>query len=80
MSQRMLEDTRGYHTIFGFLESIYAHHLVAEVQVDGDDEHVMYHKACALRPYLVYLVGMSIFRDKSAYYADVVYLKYFTDL
>jgi len=34
----------------------------------------------ALRKYLLYLVGIILFADKSAYYVDVAYLKYFRDL
>lgn len=75
-----LEDTIGCHAIFGFLESQYTHHLAATMHVEGDSEHVMYHRACALRSYLLYLVGSSIFMDRSDYYLDVAYLRYFTDL
>jgi len=34
----------------------------------------------ALRKYLLYLVGYTLFIDKSACYVDVAYLKYFKDL
>jgi hypothetical protein len=34
----------------------------------------------ALRIYLFYLVDITLFTDKSAYYVDVSYLKYFRDL
>jgi len=30
--------------------------------------------------YLLYLVGITFFTDKSAYYVDVSYLKYFRDV
>lgn len=50
------------------------------VQTEGDDEHVMYHRACALSSYLLYLVDESIFVEKSVYYMNVVYLCYFTEL
>lgn len=33
-----------------------------------------------LREYMLYLVNMSIFVVKIAYYVDVVYLRYFTEL
>lgn len=38
------------------------------------------HRQCTLRCYLLFLVEMSIFMDKSETYVDVVYLKYFIDL
>jgi hypothetical protein len=34
----------------------------------------------ALHMYLLYLVGIMLFNDKSAYYANVAYLKYFRDM
>jgi len=30
--------------------------------------------------YLLYLAGITVFTDESAYYVDVAYLKYFRDL
>lgn len=54
--------------------------MIAEKQVDGDDEQVMYLRAYAMSSYLLYLVGTPIFVDKSSYYVDVIYLKYVTDL
>lgn len=63
-----------------FLERLYAQQLTVEEQVDSDDEKVMQHRAYELRAYLLYLVGASIFMDNSAYYVDVVYLKYFADM
>lgn len=73
-----LDDTRDAHARFGFLENLYTHHLDMVVYADG--EHAMYHRACALRSYLIYLVGPSIFMDNNAFYVDVVYLRYFIDL
>lgn len=58
----------------------YTHNLAMTLQVSGDDEHIMYHRACALKSYLIYLVNTSTFVDKSTYYVDVVYLIYFIDL
>lgn len=72
-----IEYIRGVHDRFKFLESLYAHHLTAAMQAKGDDEHVMYRKA--LRSYLTYLVGTSIFVDKSVDYVYMVYVRYFTD-
>ncbi|XP_050897988.1 uncharacterized protein LOC127104888 [Lathyrus oleraceus] len=45
----------------------------------GDDQQVALHRANVMRAYLIYLVGIVIFVDKSATYTDVVYLQYFQD-
>lgn len=71
-----IKDTIGCHARFGFLENLYAHHLVVAMLIDGDDEQVMYHKTWKLRSYLMYLVDTSIFVDKNAYYVNMVYLRY----
>lgn len=78
--QHEKDDTIGCHARFEFLERLYKYHMDVEVEVDDDDAHKIYHIICALRSYLLYLVGMSMFVDKSAYYVDVVYLRYFIDL
>lgn len=49
------------------------------LEAEDDDAQVMHHKAYALRAYLMYLVGTSIFMDNSAYHANMVYLRYFVD-
>lgn len=49
-------------------------------QVDGDDEQVMRHRSYAFKTCLLHLVSTSIFVDKSFYYIDMVYLRYFTNL
>lgn len=72
-----LEDTKGCHARFPFLEKLYIHHLVVGVEIDGDYAHVMHHRAYALRSYLMYFVSTSIFVDKSSCYIDVVYLRNF---
>ena len=50
------------------------------LDVAGDHMQVAYHRYSALRCYLLFLVGTSMFVDKSETYVDVVYLKYITDL
>lgn len=57
---------------FSFLVDRYENHMVAVVGVDGDDTRVTYYRACALRSYLMVLIGTSIFVDKSATYVDVI--------
>lgn len=79
-AQQEIEDTRGCHIEFGFQDKVQRYHLDVVVKADDDDTHVVYRRVCALRLYLMYLVGTSIFVDKSVYYVNVVYLRYFIDL
>ena len=74
-----MDDTRGCHVRFRFLERSYIYDLNAAVEAN-DNAHITHHKVCALRSHLLYLVDMSIFVDKNAYYVNVVYLRYFIDL
>lgn len=73
-------DTRGSHARLSFLEKLYKDHLQKVVDAEGNDMQVEYHQTCALRCYLLFLVDMSIFVDKSVTYINVVYLQYFIDL
>jgi len=44
------------------------------------EEEVQKSRAHAIRIYLLYLVGITLFIDKSAHHIDVVYVRYFRDL
>ena len=79
-SLKEIEDTRWCHARFRFFESFYTHHLTATKSTDGDNEQVIQHITYALRSYLLHLVVTSKFVDKSSYYEDVVYLRYFSVL
>jgi len=46
----------------------------------GDKVEMLQMRDQALRIYLFYLVGITLFTDKSARYVDVAYLEYFRDL
>lgn len=72
--------TRGAHARIKFLKELYKDHLQWVRNVRIDDIQVDYHRQCILRCYLMFLVGISIFVNKSVTYVDVVYLKYFIDL
>lgn len=76
-AQQVMNDTRGCHAKFLFMERMFRYHLDATIEVDSYNALVAHHRVCALRPYLLYLVGMSKFMDKRAYYAVIVYLRYF---
>lgn len=72
--------TIGAHARFKFLEELYKDHLHMALDAEGDDMLVEYYRQCALRCYLLFLIGKSMFVDKSETYVDVVYLKYFMGL
>lgn len=76
-AQKEINDTRGCHARFSFLETLCRDHLEATLEEDGDDARVVYHRGCVLRAYLMVLVDMSIFVDKNITYIDVIYLRYY---
>lgn len=79
-AQIEIDVTRGAHTRFSYLEKLYEFLLDAEVEAESDDEMILHHRQCALRLYLMYLVGTTIFMEKSVTYVNVVDLTYFIDL
>ncbi|XP_050914136.1 protein MAIN-LIKE 1-like [Lathyrus oleraceus] len=68
-----LDKIRGAHARFVYLKKVYEDALLSAHQADGDDEPVALHTSYALRVYLLYLVGTTIFMDKSVTYTDVIY-------
>ncbi|CAL5211018.1 unnamed protein product [Lathyrus oleraceus] len=74
------ESTRGAHAKFSYLETVCQNNLELVENVDDNDLQVTYHRECALRCFLIFLVGTSLFVDKSGTYVNVAYLKYFIDL
>lgn len=74
-----LDRTRGAHAMFEYLMKIYETEILRAEQPASDYEQVGLHIAHAIRAYLLYLVGTSIFMDKSSSYTDVVYILYFLD-
>jgi hypothetical protein len=78
-----VNDTGGAHARFSYLRRIFKERLLQQFEADnkGDmEDEVQNLWAQALRIYLLYLVGITIFIDKSATYVGVVYLRYFRDL
>lgn len=47
--QNEMDDTRGCHARFSFLQNLYIDHLVVAVDANGDDAHVLHRRVCALR-------------------------------
>ncbi|XP_050878283.1 protein MAINTENANCE OF MERISTEMS-like [Lathyrus oleraceus] len=74
-----MERTKGAHARFEFLKKVYTYELLRAQHARGDNEQVGLHKVYAIIAYLLYLVGIAIFVDKSATYTDLVYLRYFED-
>lgn len=68
------ESTRGTHVKISYLYKLYEDKLELVNDTDDDDLQVTYHRECALRCYLIFLVGMSVFVEKSVTYVDVAIL------
>lgn len=74
------ESIRGAHAKFSYLEMLYQNNLELAGNADSDDLQVTCHRECVLRCFLIFLIGTSIFVDKSVTYFDEAYLKYFINL
>jgi hypothetical protein len=78
-----VENTKGAHCRFSYLERIFKERLKEQRDLAteyGVTEEVRRLREQAIRIYLLYLVGITIFTDKSQWAVDVVYLRYFRDL
>lgn len=65
-------DTRGVHARFIIWDELYKDHLQWAKEAEDDGMQADYHRTCALRCYLLFLVDTYIFVDKSATYIHVV--------
>ncbi|RHN46794.1 putative protein-serine/threonine phosphatase [Medicago truncatula] len=75
--------TRGAHARLSYLRKIFKVRLLLQLELDnegGMEEVVQRLRDQTLRIYLMYLIGITLFTDKSATYVDVVHLRYFRDL
>ena len=78
-----VEKTKGAHCRFGYLERIFKERLKEQrglVIEYGVTEEVRRLRDQCVLIYLLYLVGIMIFTDKSKWVVDVVYLRYFRDV
>jgi len=76
-------ETRGAHARFSYLRRIFKERLQLQLALDnegGMEEKVQRLLDQALHIYLMFLVGITLFTNKSDTYVDVVYLRYFRDL
>jgi len=78
-----VEKTKGAHCRFGYLDRIFKERLKEQRDLEteyGVTQEVQRVWDQAVRIYLLYLVGITIFTDKSQWAVVVVYLRYFGDL
>lgn len=78
-----VNETKGAHARFSYLRRIFKERLLQQFEADNEgrmEEEVQKLSDQALRIYLMYLVGITLFTDKSVTYVNVVYLRYFRDL
>ncbi|XP_024626843.1 protein MAIN-LIKE 1-like [Medicago truncatula] len=82
-ARRELKKNKRVHCRFGYLEEIFKERLKEQRDLAaeyGVTEEVERLRDQIVRIYLLYLVSITIFTDKSQWVVDVVYLKYFRDL
>ena len=78
-----VEKTKGAHCRFSYLERIFKERLKEQRDLKteyGVTQEVQRLRDQTVRIYLLYLVGIMIFTDKSQWAVDVVYLRYFRNL
>jgi len=75
--------TKGAHCRFGYLKRIFKERMKEQLALEtehGVTQEVMRMRDQVVRIYLLYLVWITLFTDKSQNIVDVVYLRYFRDL
>ncbi|GAU17210.1 hypothetical protein TSUD_178400 [Trifolium subterraneum] len=74
---------KGAHIRFPMLEKIYTANLRKALKAEKDEESeevVLGYRECTIRAFLLYLIGGTIFTNKSMQYVDVLFLSYLQDL
>ncbi|GAU25326.1 hypothetical protein TSUD_375890 [Trifolium subterraneum] len=74
---------KGAHIGFPMLEKIYAANLRRVLKAEAEEEEeevVQNYRDCTIRAFLLYLIGGTIFTNKSMQYVDVIFLTYLQDL
>ncbi|RHN51109.1 putative protein-serine/threonine phosphatase [Medicago truncatula] len=74
---------RGAHCRFSYLRRIFKDRLLQQLELEneyGVTQEVRGLWDQVVRIYLLYLIGITLFTDKSQTAMDVVYLRYFRDL
>ncbi|GAU38187.1 hypothetical protein TSUD_264130 [Trifolium subterraneum] len=75
---------KGAHVSFAKLLEIYHDNLnlalAAEDNEDEEEETVEFLRDCTVRAFLLYLIGGTLFTNKSAQYMDLIFLSYLQDI
>ncbi|GAU10640.1 hypothetical protein TSUD_419770 [Trifolium subterraneum] len=74
---------KGAHIGFPILEKIYAANLRRALKSEAEEEEeevVQNYRDCTIRAFLLYLIGGTIFTNKSMQYVNVIFLTYLQDL
>jgi len=75
--------TKGAHCRFGYLQRIFKQRMKKQLELKTEHgsvtQEVQRMRDQVIRIYLLYLVGITIFTNKSQNVVDVVYLRYFRD-
>jgi hypothetical protein len=75
--------TNGAHIGFPKLQEIYHANLNLALKAENDKEAehvVVWYREATIRAFLLYLLGATIFTNKSGQYVDVIFLTYLQDL
>jgi hypothetical protein len=78
------EKTNGAHIGFPKLLQLYLDNLnlaeKADLDEEATEEEKEFYKDCTLRCFFLYLLGSTLFTNKSSQYVDVIFLTYLQDL
>ncbi|GAU36399.1 hypothetical protein TSUD_38660 [Trifolium subterraneum] len=83
-AQKEFDKMKGVHVSFAKLLEIYHDNLnlalAAENNEDEVEETVEFLRDCTIRAFLLYLIGGTLFTNKSAQYVDLIFLSYLQDI
>ncbi|GAU41518.1 hypothetical protein TSUD_302570 [Trifolium subterraneum] len=83
-AQKEFNKMKGAHVSFAKLLEIYHDNLnlalAAEDNEDEEEETVEFIRDCTVRAFLLYLIGGTLFTNKSVQYVDLIFLSYLQDI
>jgi hypothetical protein len=83
-AQEEFDKMKGAHVSFAKLLEIYHDNLnlalAAEDNEDEEEETVEFLRDCTVRAFLLYLIGGTLFTNKSVQYVDLIFLSYLQDI
>ncbi|XP_045794514.1 protein MAIN-LIKE 1-like [Trifolium pratense] len=74
---------KGAHIGFFMLDKIYTENMKAVVRAEKKkmpNDKVQHLRECTIRSFLLYLLGATLFTNKSMQYVDVIFLTYLQDI